>query len=91
MSDCLHCIISGRVQGVFYRAATQEKAMQLGLTGWARNCEDGTVEVQACGPAERVAALKEWLWKGPRDANVDNVACKKVEGNTAEGEFYIKY
>ena len=91
MSHCLHCVVSGRVQGVFYRAATQEKASQLGLTGWVRNCVDGTVELEACGTAEQVAVLQEWLWKGPRDAKVTNVVCKPVKGEASEQGFNIRY
>ena len=66
--------VSGKVQGVFYRASTREQAMALGLTGYAKNLPDGAVEVLACGDAEAVAALERWLWEGPPAARVEEVA-----------------
>lgn len=90
MTHCLHCIVSGRVQGVFYRTATQERAGQLGLTGWVSNLADGTVEVMACGSVERVESLHEWLWQGPPHARVSDVRCKEVEGSPPGDGFYIK-
>ena len=50
--SCVRCLISGRVQGVFFRAATRNKAVELGLRGRARNLPDGRVEVIACGPED---------------------------------------
>lgn len=46
---CVHCLIKGRVQGVFYRAATQQEAIRLQLKGWVKNRYDGKVELAACG------------------------------------------
>ncbi len=66
--------VSGRVQGVFYRASTREQALALGLTGYARNLPDGAVEVLACGEAESIVALERWLWEGPAAAQVADVA-----------------
>jgi acylphosphatase len=66
-------IVSGKVQGVFYRASTRELALQLGLSGMARNLADGKVEVLACGSHEALAALERWLWEGPAAAEVDTV------------------
>ncbi len=65
--------ISGRVQGVFFRASTRRKAEQLALTGYAVNRPDGTVEVAARGAAESLDRLAEWLDKGPAAARVDQV------------------
>jgi acylphosphatase len=70
---CAHFRASGRVQGVFYRAATQEKARQLGVTGWVRNCADGEVELVACGTPAQLDALEQWLWQGPPSARVNGV------------------
>jgi acylphosphatase len=70
----MRCLVSGRVQGVFYRGSTRAQALTLGLSGHARNLDDGRVEVLACG---RIAALKEleqWLWIGPPSARVSEVA-----------------
>jgi acylphosphatase len=66
-------VISGRVQGVWYRASTQERAVSLGLTGWVRNLPDGRVEVLAQGPIERVQALIDWCHAGPPLARVERI------------------
>ncbi len=76
MSICVHCIVEGQVQGVFFRTATQERAEKLGLTGFAYNRADGTVEVLACGDPEAVEQLCEWLKSGPPAAQVESVSCK---------------
>jgi len=67
------CLVAGRVQGVFYRASTQSRARELGVTGYARNLPDGRVEVLACGQRAAVQALCEWLWDGPPAAHVTTV------------------
>jgi acylphosphatase len=72
------CYVSGRVQGVFYRASTCERAQQLGCRGYARNLADGRVEVLAVGDQEAVDALTEWLWHGPPAAQVADVQCTEV-------------
>jgi acylphosphatase len=72
------CYVSGRVQGVFYRASTRERAEQLGCRGYARNLADGRVEVLAVGEPAAVDALIEWLWRGPPAANVQDVQCTDV-------------
>lgn len=71
--------MSGRVQGVFYRASTRERAQQLGCRGYARNLPDGRVEVLAVGEPAAVTALIEWLWHGPPAAHVADVQCTDVE------------
>lgn len=65
--------ITGNVQGVFFRAETQDKAKKLGLFGWVRNTSDGGVEVLAQGSLEKLKALIEWCRNGPEHANVENV------------------
>lgn len=79
MSQCKRCYVSGKVQGVFFRASTQQKAYELGVTGYAKNLQDGRVEVLACGPQEAVDRLESWLWKGSSPAEVDDVRCEAVE------------
>lgn len=74
---CLRCRVEGRVQGVFYRASTRNKARELGLTGCARNLSDGAVEVVVCGPPAAVRALRDWLWEGPSAAEVEVVECRE--------------
>ena len=75
---CLHCIVSGRVQGVFYRDSTRKKAIELGVNGWIKNRADGRVELVACGERHEVEQLQQWLWKGPLLASVSEVTAKEV-------------
>ncbi|CAN5446615.1 acylphosphatase [soil metagenome] len=70
---CIHCIVTGLVQGVWYRATTQRKARALGLKGWVRNLHDGSVEVLICGEISQVNQLRDWLSQGPEGAKVSNV------------------
>lgn len=70
---CMHFYVSGHVQGVWFRAATQEQAKKLEVTGWARNLPDGRVEVLACGEKEKIVLLHQWLKVGPPLARVDDV------------------
>ena len=74
MNICRHFIISGKVQGVFFRAGTQQQARVLKITGWVRNLTDGDVEVFACGDAEKVDQLHLWLQHGPSGAVVTAVS-----------------
>ncbi len=66
-------IVSGRVQGVFFRASTRRQAIGLGLGGHAKNLGDGRVEVLASGDADALVVLEQWLWQGPPAANVEQV------------------
>lgn len=68
-----HCFISGRVQGVFFRADTYDKARDLGLTGWVRNLRDGRVEAVFEGEEEKVKATVDWLWQGSPYSRVEDV------------------
>lgn len=76
MKICRLCRVSGRVQGVFFRASTRDQAINLGVTGWARNLHDGRVEVLACGEQKDVSALCGWLHRGPPAARVTEVICE---------------
>jgi len=71
--------VSGRVQGVFYRASTQQEAERLNLRGVATNLPDGTVEVIACGDEESLSNLEAWLWDGSRWSEVADVVCEEIE------------
>ena len=74
-TTCRRCVVSGRVQGVWFRASTRQKARALGLTGTAVNLPDGRVEVIACGSEQQLRQLQEWLWQGPDLARVESVDC----------------
>ena len=65
--------IQGRVQGVFYRQSTKETALRLGLTGWARNCSDGSVTAVFEGEREAVDAAIAWCRQGPSAAVVTDI------------------
>jgi acylphosphatase len=79
MMPAARFLVSGRVQGVFYRASTREQARGLGLAGHARNLPDGRVEVLACGDAAALDALERWLWRGPPAAEVESVLREPAE------------
>ena len=66
-------LVSGRVQGVWFRAATRERALALRLQGFARNLADGGVEVVATGADVAIDELEHWLWQGPPLAKVSKV------------------
>lgn len=72
------CHVSGRVQGVFFRASTRDRARELGVTGYARNLPDGRVEVLACGKSGAVEALCRWLWQGSPSSQVTAVDVSAV-------------
>ncbi len=69
----IRCIISGRVQGVWYRAWTEKEASGLGLNGWVRNLADGSVEAFFSGPEGTVRAMIEKCRSGPPAARVDGI------------------
>jgi acylphosphatase len=73
------CYVSGRVQGVFFRASTRDRALALGVGGHARNLADGRVEVLAVGEPDAVDALIAWLSIGPPAAQVTSVDVEEAE------------
>jgi acylphosphatase len=81
---CRRSFVSGRVQGVFYRATCVRKAQELGITGFARNLADGRVEVLACGEAAVVAAFETWLWEGSSASKVTAVDSVDVDPATIQ-------
>ncbi len=68
-----HYLVSGTVQGVYFRGATRETAVRLGVCGWVRNLPDGRVEALAHGTAEQLVAFEAWLHEGPPLARVSEV------------------
>jgi acylphosphatase len=83
--QAVRCVVVGRVQGVYYRAATAEQAAGLKLDGWVKNLADGRVEVVAAGEPAAVAALARWLWSGPPAARVDAVEVEEFLGSVPGG------
>jgi acylphosphatase len=86
----VHLFVSGRVQGVFYRATTAERARELGLAGYARNLADGRVEVIAEGSPDAVLALIEFCRQGPRLARVEAVEVAELESTGEGGAFGVR-
>ena len=93
MTACItrHCLITGRVQGVFYRQSTKAQAKKLGLTGWVRNLPDGRVEAVVSGPEPQVAQLIAWMQHGPKAARVDSVQVTELVAEKSYKEFSIKF
>ena len=83
---CARFIVSGRVQGVFFRASTCTEALRLGLNGYARNVADGSVEVLASGDAAALDELQRWLHIGPPAARVQSV--QRVESAESMNEGF---
>lgn len=85
-----HLFVSGRVQGVFFRSTTQQKARSLGVKGWVRNLTDGRVETVLEGPEADVRRIVNWSKRGPRAARVDSV---DVNWEAPQGEtgFKVRY
>jgi len=81
--------IRGRVQGVWFRGATREKALSLGLFGWVRNLPDGSVEALAQGPAWAVEDLATWCRRGPSGARVDSLDRSDEAVGDELGEFDV--
>ena len=76
---CRRSFVSGRVQGVFYRATCVRKAQSLGITGHARNLADGRVEVLSCGEPRIVETFIAWLWEGSPASLVTDVETEEVD------------
>ncbi|TYK64886.1 acylphosphatase [Colwellia echini] len=70
--------ISGRVQGVYFRASSQQQAIDLSLSGYARNLTDGDVEVMLCGEQANIDKMLLWLAHGPEEAEVTDIKYKQV-------------
>lgn len=83
--SCRRFLVSGRVQGVFFRASTCDTARALGVGGWVRNLPDGRVELVACGEPAQLDALTAWLWKGPPHARVDAVTVQDEQAGPFRG------
>ena len=89
---CTIAWVHGRVQGVGFRYSTQHEAKRLGLTGYAKNLDDGSVEVLICGEQDKVEELIAWLKAGgPRSAQVGRVLTEPRQASEARRDFGIRY
>ena len=91
MNTRVHIIISGIVQGVFFRANSRNQAQMLGVKGWVRNTHDGTVEITAEGDKEKVERLITWCHKGPPGAVVNDVVAKWDDYKGEFKDFSVRY
>jgi len=90
MKTNVHVIISGKVQGVWFRASTKQKAEQLGLTGRVRNTADGNVEAIFEGEEDLVKKMIEWCHRGPPSAQVKHVKVKNQPSTNGFEGFSIR-
>lgn len=81
----LHVTVRGQVQGVYFRTSARNRARQLGVNGWVRNCPDGSVELVAEGEEERLTQLLAWCHGGPPGAVVTDL---EIQWQDATGEFF---
>ena len=87
---CYRGFIEGRVQGVFFRAETRRQAQLLGLDGWVRNVDDGSVEVLICGGEDQIRQMLAWLQAGPSMAEVETVSLLPSECPVPTGFHIIR-
>lgn len=91
MARTVRAIVVGRVQGVYFRAYTQEAASGLGLKGWVRNLPDGSVETLISGEPEQVERMVAWLHQGSPMSLVREVQVYEVDGDEEFAGFDIRY
>lgn len=85
---CVSLLVHGRVQGVFYRAQARAAGAELGLRGWVRNRDDGTVEATVCGPSEALEQYIAWCRRGPPAARVRRVEIRELAIDDTLGESF---
>jgi acylphosphatase len=85
-----HVFVSGRVQGVYYRASTREQAEERGVDGWVRNLDDGRVEAVFEGPEAAVESMVEWCHEGSSRARVEDVDVENEDPEGIEG-FEVRW
>lgn len=89
MQKCIHILVSGRVQGVYFRACARDRALELDLRGIVRNLRDGRVEIVAQGSESSFDRFLEWCWQGPAHAQVDDLQIEDWEANCDYETFSI--
>ncbi|MBT8762682.1 acylphosphatase [Desulfohalobiaceae bacterium Ax17] len=86
----MHCLVSGKVQGVYFRAWTHDQAKNLNLTGWVRNLKEGQVEILAQGDEENLNELKKRLFQGSPLSRVESVHCEFIDYDKTYDKFEIR-
>lgn len=90
MTECLHIVVKGRVQGVYFRAYTQKQADKLNLGGFVRNLANGDVEIVASGESTALQKLLAWCHKGPMLAKVTEVRASSISNHEDFAGFEIR-
>ncbi len=90
MNNCLHIIVKGRVQGVYFRAYTQKQAVKLNISGFVRNLSNGDVEIFARGETDALRQLVSWCHKGPILAKVGQVIANSHDSGEMFDGFEIR-
>ena len=90
MAARAHLLVSGRVQGVWFRGSMQEEARRLGVSGWVRNLRDGSVEAEAEGERGAVEALAAWAHSGPPGARVEGVTVDWIAPRGESDGFVVR-
>jgi len=83
--QCVEITVYGKVQGVYFRQSTLQKALELGVRGCVSNRDDGSVHIRAAGPADAVMALIDWCRTGPSHARVDKVDIEPLDHFNEQG------
>ena len=86
----IHLFLSGRVQGVFFRASTKKTADRIGITGFVRNLADGRVEIIAEGDEQALQRFLQWCNQGPRGAHVENISLSTSSYQNEFDNFEIR-
>ena len=89
MKPTHHFVVTGMVQGVYFRQSTRERALDLGLTGWIRNLPHGDVELIAQGDLAALDTLHQWLREGPPRARVTGVSRRIIDDDTEYRDFIV--
>jgi acylphosphatase len=87
----VHLIVSGRVQGVWYRGSARDHARTLGVNGFARNLRDGTVELMVEGEDELVDQMVAWAWEGPKLAIVSDIKVEELPYEPEHHDFGVLF
>jgi len=90
MKKAYKVLIQGRVQGVGFRYYTEQQARRLGISGWVRNCADGSVETLICGDESQTETMLSWLKHGPISASVSTINIEKSQTMPAS-DFRITF
>ena len=91
MKTRVHVVISGKVQGVWFRASTKQKADELGVTGWVKNTADGNVEAVFEAEKAVIDEMIAWCWVGPPRANVIDIKMVPTHSDEKCTGFFVLY